>query len=117
MKGPVAETLRSALTTLHEGRVSEVVEQFADRFTFNDHALRLEFTDKMRLTEFFERSRELFADATVEMGSVFESGEQAIAAWMMAATEPVALGPTSYRVPISLQGSTIICVENGRIVR
>src|SRR5215475_11658800 len=61
VSGPL-RTLRSALTALSEGKVPAVVEQFADSFTFNDHALTLEFTDKPRLTDFFEKSRELFPD-------------------------------------------------------
>lgn len=111
------QILRSALAALSGGRVLETVEQFADRFTFNDHALRLEFTDKTRLTEFFEKSRELFPDTTLEIGPLFDSGHHAMAEWRLSATESVPLGSISHRVPISLQGSTIICVENGRIVR
>ncbi|SRR6266404_3315565 len=44
--------LQSALAALSEGRISEVLDQFDDHFTFTDHALALEFTDKGRLTEF-----------------------------------------------------------------
>jgi ketosteroid isomerase-like protein len=111
------QILMSALAALSEGRVSEIVEQFADRFTFNDHAFRLEFTDKTRLTEFFEKSREVFPDTTLEIVSLFESGERAIAEWRLSATESVPLGSVSHRIPISFQGSTIIRVENGRIVQ
>jgi hypothetical protein len=110
-------TLQVALAALRDGRVSEIVERFADRFTFNDHALRLEFTEKRRLTEFFEKSRELFPDSTREIVSLFVSGDHAMAEWRLTATESVPLGSISHRVPISLQGSTIICVENERIVR
>jgi hypothetical protein len=73
MNGPLA-ILQSALAALPDGRISEVVEQFADHFTFNDHALTLEFKDKHRLAEFFERSREIFPDSAFEVGSMFESG-------------------------------------------
>src|SRR5215469_928996 len=60
-------TLQSALIALSEGRVRELVEQFADNFTFNDHALTLEFTDKSRLSDFFEKFRELFPDTTLKI--------------------------------------------------
>src|SRR5271154_2809925 len=63
--------LQSALAALSEGRVSEVVEQLDEHFTFNDYALALEFTDKLRLTEFFEKARELFPDTTLEIVSLF----------------------------------------------
>jgi hypothetical protein len=57
--------LQSALAALSDGRISEAVAQFDDGFNFNDHALALEFTDKLRLTEFFQKTRELFPDTTL----------------------------------------------------
>jgi hypothetical protein len=38
----------------------EVLDQFSEQFTFSDHALELEFKDKRRLREFWEKIRELF---------------------------------------------------------
>jgi limonene-1,2-epoxide hydrolase len=116
MNGPQA-ILRSALANLSDGRIYEVVEQFADCFTFNNHALALEFKDKLRLAEFFEKFREVFPDSAFEIGSIFESGDHAVAEWRLSTTESVPIGSISYRVPVSLRGSTIICVENGKIVQ
>jgi len=109
--------LRSALAALSAGRVSEAVEQFADCFTFNDRALTLEFREKVRLTEFFEKSRELFPDAVLEMVSVFGEGNHAIAQWRLSATQTVPCGPIGYRFPISVLGATIVRVEDERIVQ
>jgi hypothetical protein len=111
------QILQSALDALREGNISEVLEQFADDFTFNDHALTLEFTDKLRLTEFFEKSRELFPNTTLEIVSLFGRGEHAIAQWKLSATQTVPYGSTSYRFPISLFGATIVRVQNERIVQ
>ena len=108
--------LRSAMATLGDWRISEVVAQFAERFKFNDHALALKFTDKLRLTEFFEKSRELFPDTTLEVVSLFENGNQAAAEWKLAATQTVLFGSMGYRIAIDLPGCTIVRVENGRIV-
>ena len=116
VSGPL-RTLRSAFAALSEGRVRELVEQFADNFTFNDHALTLEFTDKPRLSDFFEKSRELFPDTTLEIVSLFEDGNRAIAQWKLSATQTVPCGSISYRFPISLFGATIVRVENGTIVQ
>jgi hypothetical protein len=116
MNGPRA-ILRSALGALSDGRISEVVEKFADRFTFNHHALALELKDKLRLTEFFEKSREVFPGRAFEIGSMFDSADRAIAEWRLSTTESVPLGFISHRVPVSLQGSTIICVERRKIVQ
>src|SRR5215469_6024093 len=111
------QILQSALDALSGGKISEVVTQFNERFIFNDHALALEFTDKARLTEFLNKSRELFPDTRLELLSVFEDGDHAIAQWKLSATQTVPYGSISYRFPISLFGSTIARVENGRIVR
>jgi hypothetical protein len=67
------------------------VAQFDDRFQFNDHALTLELTEKTHLTEFFEKSRELFPDTTLEVVSVMESEDHAVAEWRLTATQTGAL--------------------------
>jgi steroid delta-isomerase-like uncharacterized protein len=109
--------LQSALTALSAGRISQVVARFDDWFKFNDYALTLEFTEKTRLTEFFEKSRELFPDAALEVTSVMESGDRAVAEWKLTATQTVPFfGNTSYRLRISVRGATVIRVERGRIV-
>jgi limonene-1,2-epoxide hydrolase len=109
--------LRSVLAGLSEGRISEAVAQFSDRLIFNDHGVALEFTDKARLTEFLEKARELFPDTTLEIVSLFESGDHAVAEWKLAATQTTSYGSISYRVPISLYGSTIVHIENEKIVQ
>jgi ketosteroid isomerase-like protein len=113
------QILQSALAALNQGRSSEVVKHFDEDgcFRFSDHALALEFMDKARLTEFFEKSSELFPDTTLEVISLFEDGEHAIAEWKLTATQTVPYGSISYRFPISLLGTTIVHVEKGKIVR
>jgi steroid delta-isomerase-like uncharacterized protein len=108
--------LQSVLDALNEGRIAEAVAQFDDHFTFTDHALALEFTDKGRLVEFFQKSRELFPDALVEVDSTFQCGDYTIAEWKLTATQTVPYyGSMSLRVPISLQGTSIVRCQNGRI--
>jgi hypothetical protein len=117
--GAPQQILQSALAALNQGRSSEVVKHF-DRdgcFRFSDHALALEFMDKARLTEFLEKSRELFPDTTLEVISLFENGEHAVAEWKLTATQTLPCGSISYRLPISLLGTTIVHVEKGKIVR
>jgi len=87
--------LQSVLAGLNEGRISKVVEQFDELFTFDDHALGLEFSDKERLTEFFQKSRELFPEAAVEVDSTLECGDHAIAEWKLTATESVPFWPSA----------------------
>jgi steroid delta-isomerase-like uncharacterized protein len=110
--------VQSVLTALNEGKISEAVDQFDDHFTFNDHALDLEFTDKGRLIEFFQKSRELFPDTVVEVDSTFQCGDHAVAEWKLTATQTVPYyGCTHFRIPISLRGTSIVHTKNGRITR
>jgi hypothetical protein len=117
LAGSPREILQSALATLGGGGIAEVVAQFDDHFTFNDHALALGFTDKTRLTEFLNKERELFPDTTLEVLFIFEDANHAIAQWKLSATQIVPYGSFSYRFPISLPGTTIVRVENERIVQ
>jgi hypothetical protein len=71
------DSLQSMLAALGKGKITEFVEGFDGHFTFNDHALNLQFTDKGRLSEFLKKSREQFPDAKVEVVSTFESGNSA----------------------------------------
>jgi len=108
--------LQSALAALNEGKILKAVDQFDDRFTFTDHALDIEFTDKESLIEFFQKSRELFPDAVVEVDSSFQCGDHAIAEWKLTATQTVPYGSTHFRFPISLRGTSIARIENGKII-
>ncbi len=106
--------LQSVLTALNNGRISEAVDQFDDRFAFHDHALGFEFTDKLRLSEFFQKSRGLFPDTVVEVTSMFECGDHVIAEWTLTATETMSYW-IQLQVPISVPGISIVGIENGRI--
>jgi SnoaL-like domain len=108
--------LQSVLAALNEAKISKAVDQFDDHFTFTDHALDLEFTDKGRLVEFFQKSRELFPDTVVEVDSTFQCGDYVIAEWKLTATtQTVPYGSTRFAIPISLRGTSIVRVENRRI--
>jgi SnoaL-like domain len=109
--------LQSAMAALSEGQISEVVDRFDDSFKFTDHALGLEFTDKRRLIEFLQKSRELYPDTVAEVVSIFEYGDHAVAEWKLTATETVPCGSKGYRFPILLRGATIARTRNGRVTR
>ena len=109
------DVLRSVFAALNRRNISRAVDQFADDFAFNDYALNLEFSDKGRLTEFFQKSYELFPDIVVELVSTFECGDHAIAEWKLTATQIEQFGSRSFRFPIVLRGSTIVQIEKGRV--
>jgi steroid delta-isomerase-like uncharacterized protein len=115
--GVPQDILQSVLEALSQGRISQAVDQFDEDLTFNDHALGLDFTDKGRLTEFFEKCREYFPDAAVEVNSIFECGDRVVAEWKLNATETVPYGPMQLRNPISVRGTSIVQIQNGRVTR
>jgi len=86
---PLADILKSMLTSLSEGRIADFVAGFQSSFEFTDHALNLQFKEHQQLTEFLEKSRELFPDTVMEVVSVFQSGDAAIAEWKLTATQTV----------------------------
>ena len=115
--GAPQRIVQSVVEALNQGRISQTVDRFEDDLTFNDHALGLDFTDKGRLTEFFEKCREYFPDTAMEVNSIFECGDRVVAEWTLSATETVPFGPTQFRKPISVRGTSIVQIQNGRVTR
>ena len=114
---PLADILKSMLTSLSEGRITDFVAGFQSPFEFIDHALNLEFKEHQKLTEFLEKSRELFPDTVMEVVSVFQSGDAAIAEWKLTATQTVSAGSMNLRMPILLSGVSIAQFNSGKITR
>ena len=109
------DVLRSVFAALNQRNISRAVDQFADDFAFNDYTLDLQFRDKGRLNEFFQKASELFPDTVVELVSTFECGDYAIGEWKLTGTQIEQFGSRSYRFPIVLRGSTIVQIEKGRV--
>ena len=110
--------LQIALAAWRQGNIVQVVDQFNDQFTFTDHALGLEFKDKGRLTDFLAKTRELFPDTERKANTIFSSGDRVISEWTLTATqaEPFLDGRLR-KVPICLQGVSVVQIENGKIKR
>ena len=110
--------LHAFLAAWWHGDIAEAADQFGDRFTFTDHALELEFTDRERLTEFLAKTRELFPDTQRTDNTIFRSEDGVISEWTLTATlsEPF-LGGLVRRVPIRVQGISVVQVEDGKITR
>jgi hypothetical protein len=112
-----AEVLQSVFTALNRRNISKAVDQFADEFTFNDYGLDLEFRDKGRLIEFFQKSYELFPDTGVELLAIFECGDYAIVEWKLTATHTESFGSLAHRFPIVIPGLTIVQTRSGKVIR
>ena len=101
---------------LNEGNIEDAVALFADQCSFNDHGIQLEFNTKERLTEFFQKARELYPDMLLQINTIFVSGDRVLTEWTLQTTliEP-AFGPYRLKVPLSLHGASVVLTENGRI--
>ena len=110
------DVVLTAVTNLNDGKISETIASFAEEFTFEDHGIGLDFNDKVRLAEFFQKSRELYPDSFVQVDTIFVSGDRVFVEWTLRATltEPF-FGGLSRRVPITVQGVSIVRMDSGRI--
>jgi steroid delta-isomerase-like uncharacterized protein len=99
------------------GDIDEVVKQFADDFTFIDHALGLEFKEKNRLREFLVKIREFFPESERTDHTVLRGGDRIVSQWTLTATqnEPFLNGHFR-KLKISAQGVSVLRVMDGRIV-
>ncbi len=106
----------TVLTDLKNGKIDDATARFAEEFRFKDHGIGLEFKDKELLAEFFQKTRELYPDSVLLTETIFVSGDHVITEWTLQATltEPFYSG-LSRKVPVSLQGTSIVRIGNGKI--
>jgi steroid delta-isomerase-like uncharacterized protein len=110
--------LHAFLAAWWRGNVVEAAHQFSDQFRFTDHALGLEFKEKERLIEFLAKTREFFPDTQRTDDTIFSSADRVISEWTLTATlsEPF-LGGLMRKVPIRVQGISVVRIENGKITQ
>ena len=113
---PSEEVVLTAVTNLNSGRISEAIANFAEEFRFKDHGIDLDFNEKERLAEFFQKTREFYPDSFRQADTILISGDRVAVEWTVRATliEP-SFGGLSRTVPISLQGVSIVRTDNGKI--
>ena len=104
------------LMNLRSERFVEATTRFAEEFRFTDHGIGLEFKDRSRLIEFFCKVREFYPDSSLITNRVFTSGDHVILEWTYRATitEPF-YGGHSLKVPISVQGASVVQTHEGEI--
>jgi steroid delta-isomerase-like uncharacterized protein len=108
----------AVISHLNKGEIDDALALFANQFSFRDHGIGLEFTEKDRLAEFFRKARELYPDTLMRTETIFVSGQHALTEWTVQASliEP-AFGNWKQKVPTSVHGASVVLVENGRIKR
>ena len=110
------EVVLAVLMHLQKGEISEATACFAENCQFNDWGIGLEFSNKRRLAEFFQKARELYPGFSLHTDMMLVSGNHVITQWTLhtVITEPF-YGGLSRKLPISLQGASIVRVENGKV--
>jgi predicted SnoaL-like aldol condensation-catalyzing enzyme len=111
------EVALAVLTHLQRGEIGEAAAYFAERLHFNDWGIGLEFNDKERLAEFFQKTRELYPDSSLRTDRVLVSDDYVTIEWVSHTilTEPF-FGGLTRKVPISLHGASIVRIEEGRVM-
>ena len=106
----------TVLAHLNNGEVDDAVTRFAEEFRFKDHGIGLEFKDKERLREFFQKTRELYPDSFLRTDTILVSGDHVIIEWTLQTTliEPF-YGALSRKVRVSLQGASIVRTDKDMI--
>jgi ketosteroid isomerase-like protein len=110
------EVVCTVLTHLENGKISDATACFAEKFEFKDRGIGLEFKDRERLEEFFQKCRELYPESSLRTDTILVSGDQVITEWTLETTlmEPFC-GGLSRKVPVSLHGASIVRIDNGKI--
>ncbi len=110
------EVVVTALTRLKNGKIDDAIARFAEEFRFKDHGIGLEFKDKERLREFFQKTRELYPDSFLRTDTILVSGDHVIIEWTLQTTlmEPF-YGALSRKVRVSLRGASIVRTDKGMI--
>jgi steroid delta-isomerase-like uncharacterized protein len=110
------EVVCAVLMYLKNGKISEATACFAEEFEFKDRGIGLEFKNRERLAEFFQKTWELYPDSSLQTDTILVSGEHVITEWTLKTiiTEPF-YGGHSRQVPVSLHGTSIVRIHDGKI--
>ena len=111
-----SEVVLTVLMHLKDGNIQDAMACFAEKFEFNDRGIGLEFKDKERLAEFFQKTLELYPDSSWQTDRICVSGDYVVTEWTLryTLTEPF-YGGLSRKFPIYLHGASIVRIENGKI--
>jgi hypothetical protein len=75
----------------------------------------LEFKDKERLAEFFQKTRKLYPDSLRRTNRIFLSGDHVITAWVLQATLTEPFYGLLRKAPVSVHGTSIERIDDEKI--
>ena len=110
------DVVSAELMHLSRGQIEQAIACFAQEFTFKDHGIGLEFSDARRLTEFFQRKRELYPDALLQSDRIFVSGDYVITEWTLQGTiTETYYSGLSWKIPLAVHGASVVRIDDGKI--
>jgi steroid delta-isomerase-like uncharacterized protein len=110
---PVVQVVLQALS---EGHARTAVGQFSNQFTFTDNGLGLTFTDKGRLREFFNKTRELYPDLSIVPIATLQSDAREICEWKLQNTVTEGtFGNFERKMSVSVAGVSVVRLKDGLI--
>ena len=110
------EVVCTVLMHLKNGKTSDATDCFAEKFEFKDRGIGLEFKNRERLEEFFQKTRELYPDSSLQTDTIFVSGDHVVTEWTLRTTMTETFyGGLSRKVPMSLHGASIVRIHDGKI--
>ena len=77
------ELVLSVLRDLGNGQIEDATGHFADEFRVKDHGIGLEFKEKQRLAEFFQKTREFYPESVLKINTIVLSGDHVITEWTL----------------------------------
>jgi hypothetical protein len=76
----------------------------------------LEFSDKGRLVEFFQKANELYPNRSLQTDNLLVIGDHVVSQWTLKVTiSELFFGGLTRKTPISIAGVSIVRCENGQI--
>ena len=73
-----SEVVLTVLTHLRDGRINDATAWFAENFQFNDRGIGLQFKDRARLAEFFQKTRELYPESSLQADRILVSRDYVV---------------------------------------
>jgi hypothetical protein len=70
-----SKTAFTALMHLKQGKIRDAAACFAEKFQYKDRGIGLELKHRERLAEFFQKTRELYPDSSLQTDRILVNGD------------------------------------------
>lgn len=113
-----AEIVRYFLLCLDKNQVERAVEHFGEDFVMRDYGLDLEFRDKSRLADFFQKRRDLFPEVHFNLENILADKNIVVLQWSLYGfAEAGSYGQRVFKVHVGTKGASVVECNQGKITR